>query len=110
MLRFLWVADPFDKNSKIIHLRFTRLVFGLRPSPAILASVIAHHIQKYSSQHPHVVKILGKSFYVDDFITSVATLGDATKPFELAKHIMLQGGFNLRKWQSNSAELIQQIS
>ena len=89
------MADPFDKNSKIIHLRFTRLVFGLRPSPAILASVIAHHIQKYNSQHPHVNKILGKSFYVDDFITNVAALGDATRLFELAKHIMLQGGFNL---------------
>lgn len=40
MLRFLWFKDPGDLNSEIQHLRFTRLVFGLRPSQAILGSTI----------------------------------------------------------------------
>lgn len=36
MLRFLWLSNPYDVNSELLHLRFTRLVFGLRPSPVIL--------------------------------------------------------------------------
>ena len=44
MLRFLWFKDPGDLNSEIEHLRFTRLVFGLRLSPAILGSTIRHHL------------------------------------------------------------------
>ena len=40
MLRFLWPEDPERLNSKIRHLRFCRLVFGLRPSPAILNATI----------------------------------------------------------------------
>ena len=31
------------KTSEVVHLRFTWLVFGLRPSPAILGAVIAQH-------------------------------------------------------------------
>ena len=34
-LHFLWVKDPYKMPYEVMHLRFTRLVFGLRPSPAI---------------------------------------------------------------------------
>ena len=37
MLRFLWFKEPNDLNSELVHYRFARLVFGLRPSPAILS-------------------------------------------------------------------------
>ena len=46
-LRFLWFDDPSLENPKIIHLKFTRLVFGLRPSPAILGATIQHHLKLY---------------------------------------------------------------
>ena len=36
MLRFLWFEEPPNPSSEVVHLRFTRLVFGLRPSHAIL--------------------------------------------------------------------------
>ena len=44
MLRFLCFKNPVKLNSEIQHLRFTRLVFGLGPSPAILSSPIWHHL------------------------------------------------------------------
>jgi len=44
MLRFLWFKNPDELNSEIEHLRFTRLIFGLRPSAAILTSTIRHHL------------------------------------------------------------------
>ena len=42
-LRFLWIRDPFQVPHELVHLRFTRLVFGLQPSPAILGEVLLHH-------------------------------------------------------------------
>jgi hypothetical protein len=44
MLRFVWFSDPSNLDSEIQHFRFTRLVFGLRPSPAILGSILTHHL------------------------------------------------------------------
>ena len=48
VLRFLWLKDPTKLNSQILHFRFTRVVFGLRPSPAILSTVILHYLNKYT--------------------------------------------------------------
>ena len=39
MLRPLWLKDPFVLNSEIAQLRFCSLVFGLRPSSAILGAL-----------------------------------------------------------------------
>jgi len=48
ILRFLWLKEPFKADSEIVSYRFTRLGFGLRPSPAILGAVITPHVQKYT--------------------------------------------------------------
>ena len=81
MLRFLWLKDPDDLNSEIVHLRFTRLVFGLRLSPAILASTIRHHLDQVSAEfEPHFIELLKKSLYVDDLVTGE---GDEAKALEL---------------------------
>ena len=82
MLRFLCLKDPDDLNSEIVHLRFTCLVFGLRPSPAILASTIRHHLDSQVSEEfkPHFIELLKKSLYVDDLVTGE---GDEAKALEL---------------------------
>jgi len=60
-LRFLWLVDPLKPDCAIIHHRFTCLVFGLRPSPAILGTVIASHVQKYHARYPKLVHSLDQS-------------------------------------------------
>ena len=40
MLRILWLKSPYDPRSDMIHLRFCRLMFGLRPSPVTLRPTI----------------------------------------------------------------------
>lgn len=109
MLRFLWLENPLDANSQVLHLRFARLVFGLRPSPAILGSVISHHLEKHLSQYPEVIPTIKDSFYVDDMISGGRTVDEAFKIYDVARQVMLDGGFNLRKWNSNSPELLTRI-
>ena len=104
MMRFLWLKDPDDLNSEIVHLRFTCLVFGLRPSPAILASTIRHHLDSQVSQEfkPHFIDLLKKSLYVDDRVTGERDEAKALELCPKSKSLMQQGGFNLRKWKTNS--------
>ena len=56
VLRFLWFQDPSKLDSPIIQFRFTRVVFGLRPSPAILGAVILHHFDKYSGEQSQLIE------------------------------------------------------
>ena len=60
-LRFVWVAEPFNVDSTIVHYRFTRLVFGLQPWSAILGAVISNHVQKYHDRYPELVHSLDQS-------------------------------------------------
>ena len=50
-----------------------------------------------------------KGLYVDDFITGTDNVASAFQIYSRAKQIMSEGGMNLRKWNSNSPELLQQI-
>ena len=56
VLCFLWLKQPSATTSDVVHLRFTRLVFGLRPSPAILGAIIEHHLSKHRETQPNLVK------------------------------------------------------
>ena len=111
MLRFLWLKDPGDLNSEIEHLRFTRLVFGLRPSPAILGSTIRHHLDAQLSEefYMELIKRLKNSLYVDDLVTGEAN-NKVLELYSKSKSIMQRGGFNLRKWNTNSTVVREAIN
>ena len=64
VLRFLWIDDPSSSEPRIVTLRFTRVVFGVSPSPFLLNATIKCHVEKYLSSHPELVKTLMQSIYV----------------------------------------------
>ena len=105
-LRFLWVDDPFSEEPKIIVLKFARVAFGLSSSPFLLNATLKHHIMVYESKGPEFVQKLLQSLYVDDI-----TSGDigAYKLHIKAKSRLAEGGFNARKFVSNSTKLMSQI-
>ncbi|PFX11629.1 hypothetical protein AWC38_SpisGene24559 [Stylophora pistillata] len=109
MLRFLWFKDPFAKKLEINEYRFNRLVFGLRPSPSILCETIAHHLNLYKQSEPEMWKLLNKSLYVDDLLTGEENDENGFVVYQKSKKIMASGGFNLRKWNSNSQTLLKSI-
>ena len=66
---------------------FTRLVFGLRSSPAILGAILSHHL-----------------------ITGVSTVEQGFELYQRAKGIVKEAGLNLRKWSSNSNMLLHKVA
>ena len=109
LLRFLWLKTPSTPQSEIVHLRFARLVFGLRPSPAILGAVISHHLNKYKETIPELVNKMQESLYVDDLVSGTSTVEEAISFYSEAKGVMSAAGMNLRKWKSNSEKLLDHI-
>ena len=108
-LRFLWFENITDNRPSNIQYRFTRLTFGLTPSPAILNGVIQTHPTHYLLTEPTLSKQLAEGFYVDDFTGGAETVQEGLNIYEKAKELMRKGGFNLHKWHTNSADLQQRI-
>ena len=109
MMRFLWFENAHDPNPKVAEFRFTRLMFGLRSSPAILGATINHHLEFYKETHSETVKAIKDSLYVDDLVSGAPKDDQAFKIYQFTKRGMSEGGFNLCKWCSNSASLVQAI-
>ena len=95
--------------NELPQLRFTQLVLGLQPSPAIPGNVLIHHIEKYQSKYPELTKQLKRSFYVDQLVAGASDINDVVEFYKKARKIMADGGMNLIKWKSNPPKLMKQI-
>ena len=89
--------------------RFCRVVFGVNSSLFLLNATLQHHISQYSSDPEFVVNLLN-SFYVDDLVSGEGDLEKCRLSlYQKSKKCLSEGGFNLRKWISNSPELLDFI-
>ena len=109
MLRFLWFDDAEKDCPTVKQFQFRRLVFGLTSSPAILASTIKHHLSKYEEKEPAVTALLKSSLYVDDLAGGVFRGNETVELYDKAQRIMKEGGFSLRKWNSNCQSFCAKI-
>ncbi|GBM45477.1 hypothetical protein AVEN_210214-1 [Araneus ventricosus] len=96
-LRFLWWKNVKEKKLKVF--RHTRVVFGVKSSPFLLASVIEYHIAAGKDFDCEYKKILKQSFYVDNFVASLDCYEDLNNFISKSTQLMLQGGFELRDWK-----------
>ncbi|GFW60031.1 integrase catalytic domain-containing protein [Trichonephila clavipes] len=100
--RFFWTDNL---NNEPYVLNFTRILFGLRPSPYLLAATLKHHFKKYREQYPHTFELLNSSIYVDDLICGQNDVPDALRTTLECLQIFSDAGMLLRKWRSNSKQL-----
>lgn len=104
-LRFLWLENASDPESKIAVYRFCRVVFGLNASPFLLNATLRHHISTFKDEDPEFVRKMIESFYVDDLVTGEDDTNKALSLYDKSKNRMARGGFKLRKWMTNDKVL-----
>ena len=101
VLRFLWVDSLEEENSGLMFYRFCRVVFGVNTSPFLLNATLKYDISQYEAD-PGLVKNLLNSFYVDDLVTGERGVEECLSLYQKSKKCLSEGGFNLRKWISDS--------
>ena len=103
-LRFLYSENcKIDENLKCY--RMTRVGFGIKCSPFILACVIKHHIKKFEETNYEAFQMLNTSLYVDDLCYGSETVQEAFNLSISAVNILKEASMNLRKFETNSKEL-----
>ena len=109
LLRFLWINDINSESPQVIIKRFNTVVFGLTSSPFLFNGTLRHHVMKYESVDPEFVRSMLSSLHVDDLDEGKNDLDTAFEFYLKAKVRFLKGGFNLKKWLSNSPTLMKLI-
>ncbi|XP_071043833.1 uncharacterized protein [Parasteatoda tepidariorum] len=82
-----------------------RVLFGATPSPFLLAATLKYHTRKYERKYPLAHKILNSKLYVDDLIFGLDNENQCLLIYKEIKEILREGGFNMRKWKTNSESL-----
>ena len=110
------IADGVDRNrfcffmkegDRIICYRYNSIIFGFNVSPFILNFVIKHHAGKYPDDE--CTHLLKNNFYIDNLIFTGNNLANLSALYSELHNRMIQGGFTLRSWNTNSDELKQQM-
>uniref|UniRef100_A0A1X7SND0 Reverse transcriptase domain-containing protein n=1 Tax=Amphimedon queenslandica TaxID=400682 RepID=A0A1X7SND0_AMPQE len=86
-------------------LTFKRVVFGVTCSPYLLNATLNVHLEKFKESHALLVKQLKESLYVDDVVCGARTEESAFEFYLESKMLFKEGGFNLRKFVTNSESL-----
>jgi len=81
----------------------------LTSSPYILNASIRHHLNQYVDHDPEFVKEVINSLYVDDYTSGADEVQTAVELSSKVKQRMQEGGFNMRKFLSNSSELNKEL-
>ena len=101
-LHFLWVASVDSERFYPMAYRFCRVVFGVNCSLFLLNVTLQYHLDSFTELDPEFVRIMKRSFYVDDCITRQKTIQETSELYDKVKSRLTQGGFKLRKWLTNS--------
>jgi hypothetical protein len=110
-LRVLWLRDasrpPAPDN--VVVYRFTRLVMGASPSPAILELLLQYHLHHLPAEDAELAKRMERNLYVDNLFL----LGNDPEAMQgwsrRACEIFEDCRMNLREFLSNNPTTIQAI-
>ncbi|KAH7705747.1 Pao retrotransposon peptidase family protein [Aphelenchoides avenae] len=98
--RFLWVRDltkPASGDNLVIYC-FNRVIFGLRPSPALLGVTIEHHMQTLDTK---LSREILANCYVDNIYLTADDLAEASAKYQDSKEIFASMNMNLREFATN---------
>ena len=103
--RFIWD----DEWERIQDWRMLRLTFGVASSPFLAVRVLRQIAEDYKAEYPELFTVVNKSFYVDDVLTGSDSPREAAELRRRLCDLLSLGGMMLRKWRSNSKEVLHTI-
>lgn len=85
------------------------ITFGATSSPVSAQFVKNKNALEFVDRCPRAVEGILKSHYVDDYLDSFETVGEAKSVSSEVRAIHLKGGFELHNWSSNNKEVLENL-
>lgn len=105
--RILFRTDP---SKDIQDFELKTVTFGINASPYLAIRTLRQLAEDYRSKFPLASQIIENDMYVDDVLSGSHELNDALEAKEELISTLNAAGFPLRKWTSNSTEILKNLS
>ncbi|GFX67857.1 integrase catalytic domain-containing protein [Trichonephila clavipes] len=99
----------FDASAKSTS-GLTTVTYGTSCAPYLSTRTLTQLAFDERERYPLASFATLHHFYVDDLLSGAATEKEAVELVWQLKEMMRKGGFNLRKWQSNSETVIKEVA
>lgn len=104
--RIIWRFSP---EEPLTSYRLRTVTYGVSSSPYIAIRTLQQLAQDEGPHYPLAASALVHDTYVDDIITGASSITAARQLRDQLIALLQAGGFELRKWTSNSPLLIQDL-
>lgn len=104
--RFIWCNR---ETGTIEEYKMNVITFGATCSPYQAQFVKNYNADLFLDKYPAAVKSIQTSYYVDDWIVSFDSVGEAQQRMEEVVEINKHAGFEIKGWYSNSVEITDSI-
>lgn len=98
-----------NSNEPIQHFRLNTVTYGTSSAPYLAIKTLQQLAKDYEKMFPEASSIIKRDFYVDDLLTGCGSADNAVELQQQLSHILLEGGFPLRKWASNCPEVLKNV-
>ena len=109
-LCFLWRPNGEVDQEPVVHKMLVH-IFGAKSSSTCANFALKQTAAEFGhSFEPNMSEIVNKHFYVDDCLVSLPSVAEGVTAQTQLCDLFSKRGFCLRKWLSNSSEVLDQIS
>ncbi|KAF6203560.1 hypothetical protein GE061_001892 [Apolygus lucorum] len=105
--RFQQIIWRFNPSEPIQFFALNTVTYGLRSSPYQAQRVLQQLVQDEGDRYPLAAEAMTRSLYVDDVAAGSNTIEDLFELKSQLINLLIQGGFELSKWNSNHPPLLQ---
>ncbi|XP_012151347.2 uncharacterized protein LOC105663908 [Megachile rotundata] len=105
--RIVWRASPTEP---LRHFRLRTVTYGTAPAPYLALRVLQQLAADEGSKYPLALPVLQSQVYVDDCVFGADDQQLAIQTRNQLISLFKCGGFNLRKWASNSPALLADLN
>lgn len=102
----LWRDNPLKP---VQEFQLTTATFGTAAAPFMATRTLIQLAEDVGDKFPLASEIMKEDFNVDDLISGCGTLEDAPTIKEQIIAALKEGGFSLRKWTSNTQEVLDSL-
>lgn len=104
--RIIWRNAP---NERLRDYKLVTVTYGTSCAPYLAIKTLNQLAFDEEKNSPDAAKIIRNDFYVDDVASGADNVEQAMQFQRELKETLASGGFNLRKWASNSPELLRAV-
>ncbi|XP_062556931.1 uncharacterized protein LOC134221760 [Armigeres subalbatus] len=102
----LWRSSPLEE---VAMYELNTVTYGTKPAPFLATRTMKQLAMDEGERYPLAAKAITEDTYMDDVITGCDNLDEAKKLQIQLEEMTRSGGFRLRKWASNSADVLKGI-